>query len=164
MFACVWQWWEGRNAHKRRYLLERARCLYDTSMTHQHTPAAPVPAFLQARVAAGEALPLVDVVPSEQEEHSATGGTTRASSEAHAHQQAELQAERHAVLSYVTTTMNEQLFTEFMQGFSVPQSFLDAEVGGGSSVTQRGHENNCVRRDGWAEGQGTRLRMGLACR
>jgi hypothetical protein len=133
MFACVWQWWEGRNAHKRRYLFERARCLYDTSMTHQHTPAAPVPAFLKARVAAGEALPQVDVVPSEQEEQSATAGTTQASSEAHVHQQAELQAERHAVLSYVTTTMNEQLFTELMQCFSVPRSVVNAEVGDGST-------------------------------
>jgi hypothetical protein len=112
----VWQWWEGEL--ERRYLLQRARSLHDASTTQRDTPTASVPAFLQARVAAGHVLPQVEVVAGEQEEHAGADGKRKASEEAGSTQEEE---EQHAVVVGVVTQLNEQLFTELMQGFHAPR-------------------------------------------
>ena len=109
--CCGWQWWKGEL--ERRYLLYRARCLHDAHTTHQHTPTAPVPALLKGRVAAGHALPSVETAP--QQSQAGASGQGRASTEA-----AHADEERHAVLQYVVTQLNEQLFTELVKGFHVP--------------------------------------------
>jgi hypothetical protein len=88
-------------------------------MTHRDNTTAPVPAFLQARAAAGQALPQVDVMAEEQEgEEAEASGKRKASSEAGITPQ---EAERHATLSFVMTTLGDQLVTELMQGFHPPR-------------------------------------------
>jgi hypothetical protein len=73
---------------------------------HQAHPTAPLPSFLQDRGAAGQTLPQVEIL----------GG----------------QGERaQAVLGYVVTKLNEQLFTELMQGFHAPRWYTGDFAGEG---------------------------------
>jgi hypothetical protein len=108
------QWWEGQL--ERRYLLQRAWCIHDAYMTHQEKPTAPVPAFLQVRVAAGQALPQVVAVHPEHEKRAGACATIQATREAGSTE------ERHAVLAYAVQMLNEQLFTELMQCFPGPKA------------------------------------------
>lgn len=110
-------WCEG----ERRYLLQRARCLHDAYTTHRDKPTAPVPAFLQKRAAAGQALPEVEIlVVARQQggEQEGAGGTIQAPSEADAVQ--DVEEERYGVLAYVLKQLNEQLFTEVIEGLRAP--------------------------------------------
>jgi hypothetical protein len=98
-------------------------------MTHDEKPTAPLPAFLQDRVAAGQALPEVEMAGGHQvEQPAATSGRRKASSdrqEGQAHQEEEM----NAVLAYVVTQLRDApLFREFMQCFHAPSSG-DAAVG-----------------------------------
>jgi hypothetical protein len=90
------QWWKGQL--ERRYLLQRAWCIHDAYMTHQEKPTAPLPALLQDRVAAGQALPEVEMAGGHEEE------------------------ELNAVLAYVATLRDAPLFREFMQYLHGPRS------------------------------------------
>jgi hypothetical protein len=116
------QWWEGQL--ERRYLLQRAWCIHDAYMTHQEKPTAPLPAFLQDRVAAGQALPEVEMAGGghQGEQPAATGGKRKATSdwqEGQAHQEEEM----NAVLAYVLTQLRvAPLFRELMQYFHAPSS------------------------------------------
>jgi hypothetical protein len=99
-------------------------------MTHQEKPTAPLPAFLQDRVAAGQALPEVEMAGGGQQEEqpAATSGKRKASSdrqEGQAHPEEEL----NAVLAHVVTQLRDApLFRELMQYFHAPSSG-DAAVG-----------------------------------
>jgi hypothetical protein len=121
------QLWEGEL--ERRYLLQRAWCLHDAYMTHQEKPTAPLPAFLQDRVAAGQALPEVEMAGGHQEEQpAATSGKRKASSDQQ-EGQARQEEEVNAVLAYVVTQLRDApLFREFMHCFHAPSSG-DAAVG-----------------------------------
>jgi hypothetical protein len=121
------QWWEGEL--ERRYVLQRARCLHDAFTKHEDKPTAPLPAFLHDRAAAGQALPELEVMEGGQEEQQGGASGKRKASGGAASAQEEEGEEAHEVLAYVTTQMNEQLFTELVQGFHSPEG--DAEVAGG---------------------------------
>jgi hypothetical protein len=120
------QWWEGE--FERRYVLQRAWCIHDANMTHDEKPTAPLPAFLQDRVAAGQALPEVEMAGGHQEEQpAATSGKRKATSdrqEGQAHQEEEM----NAVLEYVALQLRDApLFRELMQYFHAPSN-RDAAV------------------------------------
>jgi hypothetical protein len=115
------QWWEVEL--ERRYVLQRAWCIHDAYMTHDEKPTAPLPAFLQLRVAAGQALPEVEIGGGHEEEQpAATSGKRNASSdrqEGQAHQEEEMSA----VLAYVVTQLRDApLFKELMQYLHAPSS------------------------------------------
>jgi hypothetical protein len=101
---------------ERPYLLHRAKCLQEQSVQHPAAPASTVPAFLQTRVAAGLALPRVEVVASPQEQQG-SAGDTEATPAADASDAGEGEEEQHAVLAYVLEELNEQLFIELREGF-----------------------------------------------
>jgi hypothetical protein len=98
-------------------------------MTHQEKPTAPLPAFLQDRVAAGQALPEVEMSGGHQEEQpAATSGKRKASSDQQ-EGQARQEEEVNAVLAYVVTQLRDApLFRELMHCFHAPRSG-DAAVG-----------------------------------
>jgi hypothetical protein len=117
------QWWEGEL--ERRYLLQRAWCIHDAYMTHQEKPTAPLPAFLQDRVATGQALPEVEMAGGGPEE----GQPAATRGEGQAHQEGEM----NAVLAYVALQLRDApLFRELMQCFHAPSSG-DAAVGEGNA-------------------------------
>jgi hypothetical protein len=84
-----------------------------------------VPTYLEARVAAGHAVPVVEVVSpqeqqqEEQEEKAGALGKEKAAGEGGEAQGAEAGEEetRHAVLEYVVKGLNEALLTELLEGF-----------------------------------------------
>lgn len=55
----VWQWWDAEV--ERRYALCRATRLHKACTTHAENPRSKVPTYLEGRVAAGQALPVVEV-------------------------------------------------------------------------------------------------------
>lgn len=81
-------------------------------MTHRDTPAAPVPEYLQKRVAAGHALPRMETAPQPPFSEVGTSGQGGASRE---------DEKLHAVLHHVVLQLNEQLFVELMEGFHAPK-------------------------------------------
>jgi hypothetical protein len=85
-------------------------------------PTFQVPTYLEARVAAGHAVPVVEVVASAQSEGEQAGasGKRKAAGEGGEAQGAEAGEEetRHAVLEYVVTGLNEELITELLEGFN----------------------------------------------
>jgi hypothetical protein len=128
VFPVVWQWWDGEI--ERRALLYRATCLHRAYTTHQDMPTSQAPTYLEARVAAGHAVPIVEVVsslpqeqqPPEQQE-AGTGGKRKVEDEedeARRLQEAEREAMRHAVLEYVVTGLNQELLKELLEGFHGP--------------------------------------------
>jgi hypothetical protein len=93
-------------------------------------PTSQVPTYLEARAAAGHALPSVEVVlpQSDQEqyeekeerkvEQAGSSGKRKAAGEDGDATGAEAwEEEKHAVLEYVVTAMNEELITELLEGF-----------------------------------------------
>jgi hypothetical protein len=89
----AWQWWEGEL--ERVYVLCKARAISE-NLRQQAAPSAPVSAYLQARVAAGSALPTVEVLGVQKREQE--------------------EEERRAVLAFAVTTLGSDLFTELMHG------------------------------------------------
>jgi hypothetical protein len=88
-------------------------------------PTSQVPTYLQARVAAGHAVPVVEVVSpqsqEQQQEQEAVSGKRKAAGEGGESPGAEFevgeQETRHAVLEYVVKGLNEALLTELLEGF-----------------------------------------------
>jgi hypothetical protein len=89
-------------------------------------PTSQVPTYLEARVAAGHAVPSVEVVmrqsPGEQrqqEEEAGASGKRKASGERDEGAQGTDvgEEEGHAVLTYVLTALDEHLLTELLEGF-----------------------------------------------
>jgi hypothetical protein len=90
-------------------------------------PTSQVPTYLEARVAAGHAVPVVEVVSPQSERRTTrsmartaeTRGSRRAAGERDEAQGAEAGEEetRHAVLEYVVKGLNEALLTELLEGF-----------------------------------------------
>jgi hypothetical protein len=82
-----------------------------------------VPTYLEARVAAGHAVPVVEVVsPQSEGQQAGASGKRKAageSSEAQGAEAGEEEEQRHAVLEYVVTGLNEALVTELLEGFHV---------------------------------------------
>jgi hypothetical protein len=113
-------------------------------MTHDEKPTAPLPAFLQDRVAAGQALPEVEMAGGHQEgQPAATPGEGQAHSE----------EEMSAVLAYVVTQLRDApLFRELMQYFHAPSSG-DAAVGDEEEHDDH-HYYDDEEEDEWEEDEG----------
>lgn len=86
--------------------------MHDAYMTRKHAPKAPLPFYLAGRVSGGLALPQVHVAPA------VVTGKRRAGGE-----QEEEDGERRAVLAYVLTDMNEQLYSELMASMQLGPSW-----------------------------------------
>jgi hypothetical protein len=126
LLAAVWQWWQGEL--ERRAVLCRATCLHKAYTTQRDQPTSQVPSYLEARVAAGHAVPVVEVVSpqsqeqqqqAEEEEGQAGAlGKRKAAGEGGEAQGAEAGEEetRHAVVEYVVKGLNEALVTELLEG------------------------------------------------
>jgi hypothetical protein len=122
--ACVCQWWEGEL--ERRYVLARATCLHKAYTTQRDMPTSQVPTYLEARVAAGHAVPSIEVVVPQSERRpprsmtrtaeasgkrkgeSGTGDETRVGKR---------ERELDAMLKYVVKQLDEALVTELLEGF-----------------------------------------------
>jgi hypothetical protein len=86
-----------------------------------------VPTYLEARVAAGHAVPVVEVVSPQSQQQQAkekeqeASGKRKAAGEGGEAQGAEAgeeeEEQRHAVLEYVVKGLNEALVTELLEGF-----------------------------------------------
>jgi hypothetical protein len=98
-------------------------CLHKAYTTQRDQPTSQVPTYLEARVAAGHAVPVVEVVsPQSHEEEEGAGalGKRKAAGEGGEAQGAEAEEEeetRHAVLEYVVKGLDEALLTELLEGF-----------------------------------------------
>jgi hypothetical protein len=122
--AAVWQWWQGEL--ERRALLCRATCLHKAYTTQRDQPTSQVPTYLEARVAAGHPVPVVEVVPPQSERRTTrsmartaeASGKRKAANEGGEAQGAEAGEEetRHAVVEYVVKGLNEALLTELLEG------------------------------------------------
>jgi hypothetical protein len=91
----------------------RAVCLHRAYATHRDNPSSVTP-YLEARAAAGLALPIVEVVsPQSQQEQE--------KEQAHEHDDPRGadagEDELHAVMAYVVKKLNEALLTELLEGF-----------------------------------------------
>jgi hypothetical protein len=90
-------------------------------------PTSQVPTYLEARVAAGHAVPGVEVVTPQseeaqkeeaEEEQAGPSGKRKAADEGGNLGETEVgEEERHAVLGYVVKALNEQLLKELLEGF-----------------------------------------------
>jgi hypothetical protein len=86
-------------------------------------PTSQVPTYLEARVAAGHAVPSVEVMrhsPEEQEEQQAgaSGEVAVVGERDEGAQGTDAgEEEGHAVLTYVLTALDEHLLTELLEGF-----------------------------------------------
>jgi hypothetical protein len=89
-------------------------------------PTSQVPTYLEARVAAGHAVPVVEVVSpqsqTQQQEgkEAGTSGKRKAAGEGDDAQGAEAgekEEERYAMLEFVVKVLNEALVTELLEGF-----------------------------------------------
>jgi hypothetical protein len=124
MVAAVWQWWEGEL--ERRALLCRATCLHKAYTTQRDLPTSQVPTYLEARVAAGHAVPVVEVVSPQSERRTTrsmartaeASGKRKAAGEGGEAQGVEVgEEEIRAVLEYVVKGLNEALVTELLESF-----------------------------------------------
>jgi hypothetical protein len=88
-------------------------------------PTSQVPTYLEARVAAGHAVPRVVVSPQPVQRttrstvrQAAASGKRKAADEVDNTGEIEVgEEERHAVLKYVVQALNEQLLKELLEGF-----------------------------------------------
>lgn len=105
--ACSLQWWEGEM--ERAYVLHKARALHDDTTTRQQAPEAPLPAYLQGRVASTSLLPQVDVLDVQKEgQQDGKTGQIRALS---------LDEEGMcAMVGYVVKDLDGHLYKELMEG------------------------------------------------
>jgi hypothetical protein len=98
-------------------------CLHKAYTTQRDLPSSQVPTYLEARVAAGHAVPVVEVVwaqsEGEQAEQAGASGKRKAAGESNEAQGAEAgeEEQRHAVVEYVVTGLNEELIRELLEGF-----------------------------------------------
>jgi hypothetical protein len=124
MVVAVWQWWESEL--ERRHLLSRAICLHKAHTMQRDQPTARLPTYLEARAAAGHALPSVEVMfPQLEEQEQGDGkqagpcGKRKAAGEPGDQHEAGAAEEEevHVMLEYVMEKMNEELVTELLGGF-----------------------------------------------
>jgi hypothetical protein len=88
-------------------------------------PTSQVPTYLKARVAAGHAVPVVEVVSpqsqeqqQEGEEEAGASGKAGEGVDAQGGQAGEKEEEeRYAMLEFVVKALNEELVTELLEGF-----------------------------------------------
>jgi hypothetical protein len=104
----VLQWWEGEL--QRAYVLHKARTLHDDAATRQQAPAAPVPAYLSARVTPGSMLPSVQVVAIDE-----AGEEGAAKREREEGGQAK-EEEMCAMVGFVVRDLDGHLYTELLEG------------------------------------------------
>jgi hypothetical protein len=89
-------------------------------------PTSQVPTYLEARVAAGHAVPVVEVVSPQSQGHQTklqvgSNGKWKVAREIADGQGAEAgNKEVHAVLEYVVKGLSEELLTELLEGFHGP--------------------------------------------
>jgi hypothetical protein len=106
---------------ERRRALCRAICLHKAYTTQRDKPTSQVPTYLEARVAAGHAVPVVEVVsPQSQEQQAGASGKRKAADGRGSVHETEAEGEeeaRHAVVEYVVTGLNQELVTELLEGF-----------------------------------------------
>jgi hypothetical protein len=122
--AAFWQWWEDEL--ERRALLCRATCLHKAYATQRDLPTSQVPTYLEARVAAGHAVPVVEVVSPQSQRRTTrsmartaeASGKRKAAGEGGESQEAGPgEEEIRAVLEYAVKGLNEALVTELLEGF-----------------------------------------------
>jgi hypothetical protein len=129
MVPAVWQWWESEL--ERRHLLSRAICLHKAHTMQRDQPTSRLPTYLEARVAAGQALPSVEVVLPQLEEQHEEGkeeegegtqvgpcGKRKAVGEPGDQHEAGTaeEEEAHVMLQHVLDGLNEELVTELLEG------------------------------------------------
>jgi hypothetical protein len=107
------QWWEGEL--QRAYVLHKARTLHDVIATRQQAPAAPVPAYLTARVTLGSMLPSVQVVAID--EAGEEGAAQREREEGG--QAKEEDQEVCAMVRFVVRDLDGHLYTELLEGLKL---------------------------------------------
>jgi ankyrin repeat protein len=125
VIANVLQWYECEV--ERRRVLARATCLHKAFTMQRDQPTSQVPTYLEARAAAGHAVPSMEVVmrqspkeqKEEQEEEAGASGKRKATGERDEGAQGTDAGEEegHAVLTYVLTALDEHLLTELLEGF-----------------------------------------------
>jgi hypothetical protein len=99
---------------QRAYILHKTRALHDGIATRQHTPAAPVPAYLRPRADKNKGMPHVEIVG-----RSSTGGrVTRGAVEGnHEAGGEEVEREKDAMVVFVVKDLAAELYTELMAAF-----------------------------------------------
>jgi hypothetical protein len=107
----VLQWWEGE-LH-RAYVLHKARTLHEDTATRQQAPAAPVPAYLTARVTPGSVLPSMQVVAIDE-----AGEEGAAKREREEGGQAK-EEEVFAMVGFVVRDLDGHLYTELLEGLKL---------------------------------------------
>jgi ankyrin repeat protein len=123
VIANVLQWYECEV--ERRRVLARATCFHKAYTTQRDQVTSQVPTYLEARVAAGHAVPSVEVVSPQSKEQQEGEGQAGASGKRKAAGERDEGAqgtdageeEGHAVLTYVLTALDEHLLTELLEGF-----------------------------------------------
>jgi hypothetical protein len=106
----MWQWWDDEM--ERRCILYRARALHDAYTKHQEAPTRPVPGYLEARAEAGLAWPRVETVAGQRDDVGWAGDEMCSRSDT-----VEQQQGMDAMVEWVMKELNEELFTELLQGF-----------------------------------------------
>jgi hypothetical protein len=110
----VLQEWEGHL--QRAYVLHKARALHDGIATRQHTPAAPVPAYLRPRADKNRHMPRVAII----ERDSNGGRVTRAAVKRMMEmggEAMEKEKEKDAMVAFVVKDLAAEVYTELMAGF-----------------------------------------------
>lgn len=122
----VWQWWDAEV--ERRYALCRATRLHKACTTHAENPRSKVPTYLEGRVAARQALPVVEVVghqagASRREAGSGDGleaaverSRARVEEKRTRQERRDSEEENHAMLEFVLKDLHEDLVTELLEG------------------------------------------------
>jgi ankyrin repeat protein len=106
------QWWE--RALQRAYVLHKARTLHEDAATRQQAPAAPVPAYLSARVQGGKRLPHVHI----QASGGSGGRRTRGAARRIAERGGEAKEEEMcAMVGFVVKDLSAELYIELLAGF-----------------------------------------------
>jgi hypothetical protein len=106
------QWWEGEL--QRAYVLHKARTLHEDTATRQQAPAAPVPAYLTARVQGGKRLPHVQIQASGGSGGRRTRGAARRIAERGGEEKDE---EVCAMVGFVVKDLSAELYIELLAGF-----------------------------------------------
>jgi hypothetical protein len=108
----VLQWWEDEL--QRAYVLHKARTLHEDTATRQQAPAAPVPAYLSARVQGGKRLPHVQIQARGGSGGRRTRGAARRTAERGGEEKDE---EMCAMVGFVVKDLAAELYTELLAGF-----------------------------------------------
>jgi hypothetical protein len=131
--SSLWQWYECEV--ERRAILHKATCLHKAFTAQHDVPSSQVPTYLEARVAAGHAVPKVVVSPQPEPPTTRDGHTTHQAASSGKRKAADEgsdlvgtgagnpgetemgEEKRHAALKYVIEALNEELVIELLEGF-----------------------------------------------